>query len=173
MISGGAFERTTRVRSLLRRHPPAHSTLDCGRFVRQTPHFAEFRAFQTQAWPHKPFTNLRAKADEGIIGDRGVTIGPHCSSKRADMSVVSKVPALLLFLAIGLQGCVTSNAGSPPMDARAEALTPSASRVFMPVEQIPSDPATPALSADEQSKLKKELNAVRDKQATTAKRNHQ
>jgi hypothetical protein len=39
----------------------------------------------------------------------------------------------------------------------------------MPVEDMPSDPRKPALTADEQSKLKKELSAVRDGQAATAK----
>lgn len=88
------------------------------------------------------------------------------------MTVVSRAiapPALLLLLGIGLAGCVTSNAGSTAMDARAEALTPSASRVYMPVEEMPSNRMTPALTADEQTKLKKELNAVRERQTLTGK----
>jgi hypothetical protein len=39
----------------------------------------------------------------------------------------------------------------------------------MPVEVMPSDHGKPTMTADEQSKLKKELNAVRDGQAATAK----
>jgi hypothetical protein len=55
------------------------------------------------------------------------------------------------------------------MDARAEAPKPSASRSYMRVEEVPSDRKTPALTADEQSKLKKELTAIRDRQKEAAK----
>jgi len=37
------------------------------------------------------------------------------------------------------------------------------------VEEVPPDRKTPALTTDEQSKLKKELSAVRDRQAEAAK----
>jgi hypothetical protein len=40
--------------------------------------------------------------------------------------------------------------------------------MYMPVEDVPSDRA-PALTADEQSKLKKEMTAVRDRQKAAAK----
>jgi hypothetical protein len=81
-------------------------------------------------------------------------------------------PALLLLISVGLEGCVTSNAGSSPMDSRAEAPKAAPSRVYMPVEAMPSDQRMPALTADEQSKLKKDLTVVRDGQAAKAKAQH-
>lgn len=41
--------------------------------------------------------------------------------------------------------------------------------VYLPVEVTPPGPAVPAMTPDEQSKLKKELTAVRDRQATGAR----
>ena len=73
--------------------------------------------------------------------------------------------AAALLLSACLAGCVTS--GSSPMDARAEAVRPPA-RTYMPVEDMP-DPKGPALTNDEQSKLKKELSDTRDRQAAIAK----
>jgi hypothetical protein len=46
---------------------------------------------------------------------------------------------------------------------------PVPSHVYMPVEEMPSDHGTPPMTADEQSKLKKDLSAVRDGQAAKAK----
>jgi hypothetical protein len=97
---------------------------------------------------------------------------PTLLGKPVDMRVAPRSavpPALLLLLSIGLEGCVTSNAGSSPMDSRAEAPKSAPSRVYMPLEDTPSDRRTPALTADEQSKLKKELTGVRDGQAAKAK----
>ena len=88
------------------------------------------------------------------------------------MSALSRVgiPSAMLLLVCGsLGGCITSSANSSLMDARAEAPKPSALRAYMPVEDVPSDRKTPALTADEQSKLKKELSAVRDRQTEAAK----
>jgi hypothetical protein len=53
------------------------------------------------------------------------------------------------------------------MDAHAEALKPPG-RTFLPVEDVP-EPKGPALTSAEQSKLKAELAAVRDRQAAAAK----
>jgi hypothetical protein len=71
-------------------------------------------------------------------------------------------------MSVSLGGCITSSANSSLMDARAEAPKPPASRNYMAVEDVPSDRKA-ALTADEQSKLKKELTAIRDRQAETAK----
>ena len=76
--------------------------------------------------------------------------------------------AMLLLMSASLGGCITSSASSSLMDARAEAPRPSASRTYMAVEDFPSD-RTPALTADEQSKLKNEMIAVRDRQKAAAK----
>ena len=87
------------------------------------------------------------------------------------MSLPSKIgipSAVLLLMSVSLGGCITSSANSSLMDARAEAPKPSASRTYMAVEDVPSDRKA-ALTADEQSKLKKELNAVRDRQKAAAK----
>ena len=88
------------------------------------------------------------------------------------MSAFSRIgnpTALLLLASVSLGGCMTSGANSSLMDARAEAPKPSASRTYMPVEEMPSDRKAPALTADEQSKLKKEMIAVRDRQKAAAK----
>jgi hypothetical protein len=91
------------------------------------------------------------------------------------MSVFPRIgipSAVLLLMSVLLGGCITSSANSSLMDARAEAPKLSASRSYMPVQELPSDRKTPALTVDEQSKLKKELTAVRDHQAEAAKAQH-
>jgi hypothetical protein len=91
------------------------------------------------------------------------------------MSVFPRIgipSAVLLLMSVPLGGCITSSANSSLMDARAEAPKLSASPSYMPVEEVPSDRKTPALTVDEQSKLKKELTAVRDRQAEAAKAQH-
>ena len=62
-------------------------------------------------------------------------------------------------------GCASSS--SSLMDARAEA--PSPQQKYLPVEDLPPKREKPAMTADEQAKLKKELTAARDRQATSAK----
>jgi hypothetical protein len=53
------------------------------------------------------------------------------------------------------------------MDARAEVRPkPTA---YLPVEDVPPRPEKPAMTADEQSKLKKDLIATRDRQAPKGK----
>ena len=87
------------------------------------------------------------------------------------MSLPSKIgipSAVLLLMSVSLGGCITSSASSSLMDARAEAPKPPASRNYMAVEDVPSDRKA-ALTADEQSKLKKEMNAVRDSQKAAVK----
>ena len=51
------------------------------------------------------------------------------------------------------------------MDARAEAPAPPKTSVYLPVEDLPPKPEKPAMTADELSKLKKELTVARDHQA--------
>lgn len=90
------------------------------------------------------------------------------------MSVFSRIAipsAMLLLIGVSLGGCITSSANSSLMDAHAEAPKPPASRAYMAVEELPSDRKTPALTADEQAKLKKDLTAIRDRQAAAARLN--
>jgi hypothetical protein len=87
------------------------------------------------------------------------------------MSVFSKIgvpSAALLLLSVSLGGCMTSGTNASLMDAHAEAPRPTA-RAYMPVEEMPAARKTPALTVDEQTKLKGELSAVRDRQAAAAK----
>ena len=74
------------------------------------------------------------------------------------------VRAVLLSI-LSLGGCASSS--SSLMDARAEA--PSPQQKYLPVEDLPPKREKPAMTADEQAKLKKELTAARDRQATSAK----
>ncbi|MGY4434993.1 hypothetical protein ACVWWO_007470 [Bradyrhizobium sp. F1.13.1] len=74
----------------------------------------------------------------------------------------------LLLLSLALCGCATSNSGSSLMDARAEAPV-SLPGAYLPVEDLPPERAVPALTADERSKLQKELTALRDRQAPPGK----
>jgi hypothetical protein len=73
------------------------------------------------------------------------------------MSPDAAARALLLVLNLALGGCVTSNAGSSPMDARAEVPAPPRTRSYLPVEDLPANRNTPSLTVDEQSKLKTNL----------------
>jgi hypothetical protein len=82
--------------------------------------------------------------------------------KNAKMTAVAAA-ALLPILSLG--GCVTST----PMDARAEVPGPPKPTAYLPVEDVPPRPEKPAMTADEQSKLKKDLTAARDRQASRAK----
>ena len=75
----------------------------------------------------------------------------------------------LLLLGLSLGGCATSTAGSSLMDARAEATALPKSTGYLPVEDLPPRPEKPAMTADELSKLKKELIAARDRQASKAR----
>jgi len=73
----------------------------------------------------------------------------------------------LLFSSLSLGGCVTS--GSSPMDAHAEAPAPRKTGAYPPVEDLPPARAVSPMTADEQARLKKELIAARDRQASVAK----
>ena len=71
----------------------------------------------------------------------------------------------VLLLGLSLGGCASSN--SSLMDAHAEATTPG--QKYLPVEDLPPKPEKPAMTADEQSKLKKQLIDARDRQSGAAK----
>jgi hypothetical protein len=88
-------------------------------------------------------------------------------SKNAKMTALT-VAALLLY-GFSLGGCASSTTGSSLMDAHAEAPAPPKTSVYLPVEDLPPKDAKPAMTADEQLKLRKELTAARDRQAAAVK----
>ena len=82
--------------------------------------------------------------------------------------VTALAATVALLLTVSLGGCATSTARSSLMDARAEIPTSPKASGYLPVEDLPP-PDHQIMSADEQSKLKKELIAARDRQATSVK----
>ena len=74
-----------------------------------------------------------------------------------------------LLLSLSLGGCVTSTAGSSPMDARAEAPVSPKTSAYLPVEDLPPKREMSPMTSDERIKLQKELIAARDRQLATAK----
>jgi hypothetical protein len=83
-----------------------------------------------------------------------------------DGKTTSLATAALLLSGLSLGACVTST----PMDARAEVPgPPKTTGGYMAVEDVPPKPEKPAMTADEQLKLKKELIAARDRQAAGVK----
>lgn len=85
------------------------------------------------------------------------------------MDGTSLAMAALLVSGLSLGGCATSTAGTSLMDARAEATALPKAPGYLPVEDVPPKPEKPAMTADELSKLKKELTAARDHQAPKGK----
>ena len=77
--------------------------------------------------------------------------------------IKSLAAGAVLLLSLSLGGCASSN--SSWMNARAEG--PTASKEYLPVEDLPSQ--KPAMTVDEQSKLKKQLIDARDRQSAAAK----
>jgi hypothetical protein len=75
--------------------------------------------------------------------------------------------AALLLSSLSFGGCATSTADSSVMDAQAEAPMPPKTSVYLPVEVLPPKREKPAMTADERSKLQKELIAARDRQAAS------
>ena len=73
--------------------------------------------------------------------------------------------AAVLLSILSLGGCVTST----PMDARAEVPRPPKTASYLAVEDVPPRPEKPAMTADEQSKLKKDLTAARDRHVPKGK----
>jgi hypothetical protein len=87
----------------------------------------------------------------------------------SDGKVTALAAVALLLSSLSLGGCATSNAGSSLMDARAEAPALPKTSVYLPVEDLPPKPEKPAMTADERSKLKKELIAARDRHSAAGK----
>ena len=87
-----------------------------------------------------------------------------------DGKIAARAAAALLLLSLSIGGCATSTPGSSLMDARAEA--PGHQKEadgYLPVHDLPPKREKPAMTADEQLKLKKELSATRDRQAPKGK----
>jgi hypothetical protein len=72
---------------------------------------------------------------------------------------------VLLLLSLSLGGCTSSAGVSSLMDARAEVTNHPKTTAYPVVEDVPPGPNKPAMTADEQSKLKKALIAAREGQA--------
>src|SRR5271155_2777326 len=70
----------------------------------------------------------------------------------------------LLLLSLSVGGCASSAGFSSLMDARAEAMNHPKTTAYPAVEDVPPRPDKPAMTADEQSKLKKALIAAREGQ---------
>jgi hypothetical protein len=85
-----------------------------------------------------------------------------------DRRTTSLATAALLLSGLSLGGCATSTAGSSLMDARAEVTAVPKTSVYLLVEDLPPKREKPAMTADERSKLQKELIAARDRQASKA-----
>jgi hypothetical protein len=79
--------------------------------------------------------------------------------------VTALTAGAVLSLSVSLGGCASTS--SSLTDAHAE--TPSPQEKYLPVEDLPPTRDKAAMTVDEQSKLKKELGAVRDRQAASAK----
>jgi hypothetical protein len=86
-----------------------------------------------------------------------------------ERKIAALAAGLLLSSSLSLGGCASSTAGSPLMDARAEASVVPKTSVYPPLE----DPATKrekaAMTPAERLKLQKELIAARDRQAAAGK----
>jgi hypothetical protein len=87
-----------------------------------------------------------------------------------ERSVTAFAVGTLLLSSLALSGCVTSTEGSSLMDARAEGPAAPKTSAYPPVEDAPPKRAVPAMTADEQSKLKKDLTAARDRQKSIGKK---
>jgi hypothetical protein len=86
-----------------------------------------------------------------------------------ERKVTTFAAGTLLLSSLSLGGCATSTTGSPLMDARAEAPAPPKPSGYLPVFDLPPKRVAPAMTADERSKLAKELVAARDRQASGGK----
>lgn len=87
--------------------------------------------------------------------------------------VMSLAARAVRLLTIFLGGYATSTAGSSLMDTRAEAPAPPKTSGYLPVEDLPPNRQIQIMTADEQSRLKKELIAARDRQAASVKASQQ
>src|ERR1700730_4094368 len=86
-----------------------------------------------------------------------------------DGKIIALAAAALLLSSLPLNRCATSIAGPSLMDARPEAPALPKTSVYLPVEDLPPKREKPAMTADERSKLQKELIAARDRQTSAVK----
>jgi hypothetical protein len=94
---------------------------------------------------------------------------PAHQSRAKHGRTTSLATAALLLSGLSLGGCATSTAGSSLMDARAEAPAIPKASVYLSLEDRAPKRAVPAMTADERSKIAKELIAARDRQAPAGK----
>jgi hypothetical protein len=80
---------------------------------------------------------------------------------------LSAAVAALLASALGLGGCASSSTGSSLMDARAQAPAQAPALHYPAVEDVPLRRG-PAMTPDQQMKLKQTLVAARDRQGAKA-----
>ena len=93
-------------------------------------------------------------------------VEPSCMRiECVSVQLTALAPGLLLLASLSLGGCASSSVGSSPMDARAEVTDHPKTTAYPAVEDVPPRPDKPAMTADEQSKLKKALIAAREGQA--------
>ena len=97
----------------------------------------------------------------GVISSYFASMGSAMAQDRKFTTLAAAV--LLSILSLG--GCVAST----PMDARAEVPGPPKPTAYPPVVDVPPRPEKPAMTADEQLKLKKELTTAHDRQAAKGK----
>jgi hypothetical protein len=73
------------------------------------------------------------------------------------------------FIALAASAILLSVVSLAPLDARAEEPGRPKTTGYPAVEDVPPRPEKPAMTADEQLKLKKELSAARDRQTAADK----
>jgi hypothetical protein len=83
-------------------------------------------------------------------------------------SNASLTAGAVLLLSLSLGSCASSD--SPLMDSRAEATTPE--KKYLLLEDLPPTREKPAMTVDEQSKLKKQLIDARQAAAVKARGNN-
>ena len=86
----------------------------------------------------------------------------------SNQQIASLAAGAVLLLSLSLGGCASSN--SSLMDARAE--TPTPEKKYISLEDLPPPRDWPAMTVNEQSKLKKQLVDARDRQAAAVKAQH-
>jgi hypothetical protein len=75
----------------------------------------------------------------------------------------------LMLSALALGGCASSIAELPIIGTPSDAPRPKDPAGYLPVEEMPPARDQAAIAPDEQAKIKKELLAARDRQASTIK----
>jgi hypothetical protein len=98
-----------------------------------------------------------------MLPTQGPFLIASCAFMSKDPKIAAPAVAALLMLSLTLGGCATSPTGSSLMDAHAEG--PARPKV----EDLSPKDGKPAMTADERSKLQKELIAARDRQESRAK----